>query len=438
MSHVLSNGIYSREGGSMTIKKVAFGMFLGLFIMSLPLKVFAGNAAESTNPAAGVQEGTKVVTAQGTAMINNGDESSARNAAINDALRKAVEQAVGTIVSSQTTVENYTLLSDKIYSNTSGYVHDYNIIKEGPNNNLYTVTVQATIGTKHLKDDLGAIGLLMKQKRMPSIAVIILEQNIGQKRLESALFYAPPSAYEGYTISEVHTLHEAGDMSIAENEMIKKLLDSGFNVVDEAVLLHDIKLASGYRLQSLDDTTVKNIGKLANVDIILYGKAVAKLYGRVAGSEMRSAQADVSLRAVDTDDGRVLASGDQHAASVHIDSMTAGNDALKKATDKLADSMIATILNTWKQQVSNGNLITLNILGIHTPGDLVELKDQLMSTSGVQDVYQKEIGNGQATMDVSYQGNTQGLVNSLLSNKTVTALFTITATTMNTVTFQKK
>ena len=133
----------------MTIKKVAFGMFLGLFIMSLPLKVFAGNPAESTNPSAGVQEGTKVVTTQGTAMINNGDESSARNAAINDALKKAVEQAVGTIVPSQTTVDNYTLLNDKIYSNTSGYVHDYNIIKEGPNNNLYTVTVQATIGTKH-------------------------------------------------------------------------------------------------------------------------------------------------------------------------------------------------------------------------------------------------------------------------------------------------
>ena len=81
----------------MTIKKVAFGMFLGLFVMSLPLKVFAGNAAKSTNPGAGVQEGTKVVTAQGTAMINNGDESSARDAAINDALRKAVEQVLSVL-----------------------------------------------------------------------------------------------------------------------------------------------------------------------------------------------------------------------------------------------------------------------------------------------------------------------------------------------------
>ena len=422
----------------MNRKRVVFIVFLGLFIMTLPYRVIAGNDEKSTDSVSAAREVTKVFTAQGTAMINNGDESSARNAAINDALRKAVEQAVATLVSSQTTVDNYTLLSDKIYSNTSGYVHDYKIVKEGPNNNLYTVTVQATIGTKHLKDDLGAIGLLMKQKMMPSIAVIILEQNIGHKRMESALFSAPPSPYEGYTISEIHTLHEVGDMSVAENEMIKKLLDSGFNVVDEAVLLHDIKLASGYRLQSLDDTSIKNIGKLANVDIILYGKAVAKMYGKVAGSEMRSAQANVSLRAVDTDDGRVLASGEQHAASVHIDTMTAGNDALKKATDKLADSMIATILNTWKHQVNNGNLITLNILGIQTPGDLAELQDQLMSTSGVQEVYQKEIGNGQAAMEVSYQGNTQGLVNSLLSNKTVAASFSMTATTMNTITFQKK
>ncbi len=423
----------------MNIKRVAGVVFWGfLFIMVLSFNAFARNAADDNNPGADVQGGAKLVTAQGTAVINNGDESSARNAAIRDALRKAVEQSVGVIVSSQTTVENYKLLSDRIYSNTSGYVHDYKIINEGASNNIYNVTIQATIGTKHLKDDLGAIGLLMKQKRMPRVAVIILEQNIGKKRMESSLFYAPPAGYEGDTISEVHTVHELGAMSIAENEMMKKLLDSGFNVVDEAALLHDIKLSSGYRLQSLDDTTVKSLGKLANVDIIIYGKAVAKLYGKIAGSEMRSAQANVSLRAVDTDDGRVVASGEQHAASVHIDTMTAGNDALKKATDDLADSMITTILAMWKQEENNGSLITLNIQGIQTAGDLVELKDQLMSTSGVQDIYDKNIGNGEATMDVNYQGNTQDLLHSLLANKAVTAVFSITATTMNTITFQKK
>jgi hypothetical protein len=175
-------------GGIMKIKRGAGVVFWGfLFIMVLSFNAFARNAADDNNTGADVQGGAELVTAQGTAVINDGDESSARNAAIRDALRKAVEQSVGVIVSSQTTVENYKLLSDRIYSNTSGYVHDYKIINEGASNNIYNVTIQATIGTKHLKDDLGAIGLLMKQKRMPRVAVIILEQNIGKKRMESSL-----------------------------------------------------------------------------------------------------------------------------------------------------------------------------------------------------------------------------------------------------------
>jgi hypothetical protein len=422
----------------MNLKRFAEVIVGILFLTFLSFNVLAQNAADNNNSGTFALEGTKVVTAQGTAIINNGDESSARNAAINDALQKAVEQAVDTIVLSQTTVEDYKLLSDKIYSNASSYVHDYKIINEGAVNNIYDVTIQATIGTKHLRDDLGAVGLLMKQKRMPRVAVIILEQNIGGKRLESALFYAPLTQYEGYTVSEVHTLHEVGDMSVAENEMMKKLLDSGFNVVDESALLKDINLVSGYGLQSLDDSTIENLGKLANVDVIIYGTAVAKLYGMVAGSEMRSAQANVSLRAVDTDDGRVLASGEQHAASVHIDTMTAGNDAIKKATDKLAESMLSSILSKWKQEANNGSLVNLIVNGVNSAGDLVVLKDQLMSTSGVQDIYERNIGNGEASMDVNYQGNAQGLVNSLLSNKTVTALFRITATTMNTISLTKK
>ncbi len=422
----------------MNPKRVAEVVFCILFLTFLSFNVLTLNAAENNNSGTFALEGTQTVTAQGTAIINNGDESSARNAAINDALQKAVEQVVDTIVSSQTTVEDYKLLSDKIYSNASSYVHDYKIINEGAVNNIYNVTIQATIGTKHLRDDLGAVGLLMKQKRMPRVAVIILEQNIGGKRLESSLFYAPLTPYEGYTVSEVHILNKVGDMSVAENEMMKKLLDNGFNVVDESALLKDIKLASGYSLQSLDDSTIENLGKLANVDVIIYGTAVAKLYGRVAGSDMRSAQANVSLRAVDTDDGRVLASGEQHAASIHIDTMTAGNDAIKKATDKLAESMISTILGRWKQEVSNGSLVHLTVNGINTVGDLVVLKDQLMSTGGVQDVYEREIDNGEASLDVHYQGNAQGLVNSLLSNKTVTTLFRITATTMNTISLTKK
>ncbi len=415
----------------MNLYKFKSFMFIISFFL---LTVINLSADPGNNVTATTVQGTiSKITVEGTAAVINGDQTTARNAAINDALKKAVEQEVSAILTSKAIIDNYNLLSNKIYSNTTSYIHNYKIISEGQSNNIYSVTVQVTVGTDHLKNDLSAIGLLMKQKRMPKVAVIILEQNIGKKRFESSLFYAPSMFYGGYVVREVSIVHETGDMSIAENEMMQKLLNSGFNVVDEATVLKDIKLHNALRIENLDDDTIKDIGKISNADVVIYGKALAMLYGKVEGSEMKSVQADVSLRAVDADDGRVLASGEQHASSVNIDEITAGNDAIKKATDKLADSMIAIIQNKWKREMNNGSIIQLTVNGIKTAGDIAALKDALMATSGVKDAYTRSMGNGSATVDVDYKGSASTLITSLLNNKTITTLYDITGTTMNTI-----
>ncbi len=49
-------------------------------------------------------------------MVDGGRKDIARDHAIKCALRKVVEKAVGTFISSDTVVENYEVLSDRIYS----------------------------------------------------------------------------------------------------------------------------------------------------------------------------------------------------------------------------------------------------------------------------------------------------------------------------------
>ncbi|MCK7503639.1 MAG: hypothetical protein MZV70_05675 [Desulfobacterales bacterium] len=50
--------------------------------------------------------------------------------AISDALRKAVEQGVGAYIDGETRVENFQLISDRIYSRASGFVSSYRVIHE--------------------------------------------------------------------------------------------------------------------------------------------------------------------------------------------------------------------------------------------------------------------------------------------------------------------
>ncbi|HBO84001.1 MAG TPA: hypothetical protein DD641_03325 [Deltaproteobacteria bacterium] len=84
----------------------------------------------------------QTVTAKGVAAIEQGNTAIARDIALQDALRNAVEQAVGTMIDSETLVESYQVLRDSVYSKSSGYIQKYTMLKEGSTApTLYEVTV---------------------------------------------------------------------------------------------------------------------------------------------------------------------------------------------------------------------------------------------------------------------------------------------------------
>ena len=65
------------------------------------------------------------------AGIIGGNVANARDKATQDALRQAVEQAMGAMVYSETMTENAAIVSDKISSQTSGYIQSFDVIKSG-------------------------------------------------------------------------------------------------------------------------------------------------------------------------------------------------------------------------------------------------------------------------------------------------------------------
>ncbi len=72
-------------------------------------------------------------------MVDGGRKDIARDHAIKYALRKVVEKAVGTFISSETVVENYEVLSDRIYSKAEGYVEEYKVLREKKKGDLYSL-----------------------------------------------------------------------------------------------------------------------------------------------------------------------------------------------------------------------------------------------------------------------------------------------------------
>ena len=269
------------------IRLTRFAGMLSIFVL---LAAFSASAQES-----------KTVAAEGVAAIQNGQTDIARDAALEDAQKRAVEQAIGILIDSQTQVENYQLISDKILSQTKGYIKKYTVSGEVTEGTLLRVRINAEVSLGKLGDDLSGIGILLGQMHKPRTLVMIAEQNIGQE------IYAWWLGAHG----------QQTDVGVVENTMMDKFTQKGFEFIDHQVAAKEIKVTAAYKVQNLTADQAKVLGSQVDAEVVIIGKAVSKSYGELGGG-MKSVQADLSARAVRTDTGQVIASSTTHAAAVHI------------------------------------------------------------------------------------------------------------------------
>lgn len=338
------------------------------------------------------------VSAEGVGVIVDDNTALARDQAIQDGLRLVVEQAAGVMVSSETLVQNYEVLRDQVYSKSQGYIQRYEVTDESVEGNLYKVKILAAVAEGELKDDLMALGLLMARKNMPRVMIMVAEQNIGMH------YY---SYWWGIRAG-------TADLSITENVLMEKLNQKGFHIVDHSSRSGSLEIKAPYKIETLSNDAVREMGNLFDAEVVIYGKALAKLAGSVLGTSMKSAQADVSLRVVSTDNGKVIASATHHAASVHPNEITAGSNALKMATEEITDKLLNQIVNQWTKEVSSGGLISLFVSQIPSYNHWVIFKEKISKqVRGVKGLHQRDYGANAATLDVNIPSSSQKLADEL-------------------------
>lgn len=338
------------------------------------------------------------VDATGVAVISGDNSALARDAAIGDALRKAVEQAIGTIVSSETMVANYRVLSDNVYTKTQGYIKSYDVVKEWQVSGLYQVLVRAVVDTGPLKDDLSALGVLQMKAGRPKVLFLIAEKNIGQKYYH--FWWWGKSEYMGETV----------DISAAETAMKEAFVTNGFTVVDTG-RPEDISVTDAYRVADLSAAEAKEIGKAVNAEVVVYGKAVAKEGPAAGGTVVTAYLADVTAQAVRVDDGVVLAVSGGHGVSRNISDISGGTEAITRASQELAGKLIDQITARWTAGV---NLVTITLSGINDYQRLIDFKNALKGrVRGVSAVYQRKYSDGEAVFEVETKASAQDIADDI-------------------------
>ncbi|MBA4323434.1 MAG: hypothetical protein C0408_11515, partial [Odoribacter sp.] len=128
----------------------------------------------------------KIVTAKGISFFEPGRELIARDKAIDEAKRAALEQAIGSTVESQTTVENFTVIKDQILSRTAGYLKNIKVVEEKKTvMGTYEVLIEADVETSAMIEDLDRFKKVLSWQKNPRTSIVI-DQDTDKSYLPAA------------------------------------------------------------------------------------------------------------------------------------------------------------------------------------------------------------------------------------------------------------
>jgi hypothetical protein len=159
------------------------------------------------------------------------------------------------------------------------------------------------------------------------------------------------------------------------------------------------------------DSEAVALGRDYDEEVVVFGQAMAKDAGRIEQFDLRSCRAEISVRAVQVDNGHVLISANANAAAAHIDPVSGATAALRKASEKLAKTLVMNIIERWAKPAA---IITLDIVDITRYPDFVRFKGLLKEqVRGVGKVYQRGFQADKANLEVTYRGTAQDLADEL-------------------------
>jgi hypothetical protein len=131
----------------------------------------------------------KIVTAKGISDIVEGKKAKTRSIALNNAKRAAVEQVAGAFVQSRSTVTDFVIAQDKIYSSSSGNISTYTVLAEGVNDfGAYEVEIEANVDVQELLVDIKEILKVNGWSRKPRITLDINSNNASLGNTLKSLF----------------------------------------------------------------------------------------------------------------------------------------------------------------------------------------------------------------------------------------------------------
>lgn len=319
-----------------------------------------------------------------------GIDGNAKDEAVRNALRKAVEQTCGVFIKGQSKTKDYKTVYDKVLANTAGYVLEYKISKTNVDKEdaVTSVTVKARVSTKKFEESWASIAHTINQENNPRVVVGIIE------------------AVSWTTTGPAYEAEEGGVVqSCIEDFFNSKNITLMDKNTSAKVTKRDLLLAS---LKD-DSSEVAAIGARFKADVVVVGKASAKIGKKIAigDQELFQYTAALNVRAVQTDSGRVLASK-TYTKTYNELQAHAESKVLAKLGNEYAPELLKALVEAWAKRANVSRSVELNVSGMDYDAWKV-FKAEAEKIRGVQALRLREITESVANIDVEYEFTNENL-----------------------------
>jgi hypothetical protein len=196
---------------------------------------------------------------------------STRDSAVNDARRAAIEQGIGAFIDAYTTVKDFAVVTDKVFSTAQGIIKNFEILDERKDNDgMFVVEARAVVAAAALDAVLGPVTIDMLGN--PRVMVMV-DERIADK---------PQFIFT------------------SEGEVESVFQNSGLQIVDESQAEAIMGINLNEAREKQNDEELLRIARNFQADILVSGRALAGSFVSVerGGHPVFSGRASIQLKAV--------------------------------------------------------------------------------------------------------------------------------------------
>ena len=366
----------------------------------LAVLVFAAPSA----PMAQDQSGSQTVMVIGTGRIVNENVTTARSAAISDALVTAVGLVASDLMHPLVMVESFKDLNRLVLSDAGSFIQ-YKVLTETTSSRIYRVMVEATVSVDNIRELLTQNGILLK-KTTP-LKVLLLVAEMGLEESSYRYWWGDPFA-----------------QSTAESSLADTLNSQGFVVIDHGQILPPILEAHLAETRTWPESEISAeisteqavfFGEWFQADVVVVGSADSELAPNTLGDELRSYKGVLSVGAIRTDTGEILAQSNRNVLIADTDDSTGSQRALTKVGAQTGALLSGQIQKAWQQAAETGPVLTTIVVkGGYQLAHFVIFRRILSEIPGVSALQTSSIMPEETILEIEYEGTAQSMAETLL------------------------